>query len=271
MKTHKTAIVIAALLGVALLASVSCKRDAVSQPSSPVGPSSIGVMMNLEASPNTILVGVKQRQATNITATLKKYDGTGQANRTILFEVVDASGNRLDVGFFEGSTSVFSRTTDSGGSAHVYYYGPVSDEITSDGSVYIRGTAAWEGSQFINDTAQIFLVRDSSELSVTAKAIPDVLYAGGSAGTSIIQATVLAGGQPAKNFPVFFVLNSNLGKFIDGRVQTTSNTNDQGVATMTYVGPTTDEMSYSSDTVPIIVQVGETVGVQVNILIIRQK
>jgi hypothetical protein len=153
----------------------------------------------------------------------------------------------------------------------VYYYGPLSDEIPSDGSVYIRGTAAWDGSQFINDTAQIFLVRDSNELSLTAKAVPDVLYAGGTAGTSVIQATVFSGGQPAKNLPVYFVLSMNLGKFSDGNVSTTSNTNDQGVATMTYVGPTAAEMPGSSETVPIIVQISEDLGVQVKILIIKQK
>lgn len=271
MKTKKSAVLITAFLGLALLASVSCRRDAVSQPSSPVGPSSIGVMMNLEASPNVLLVGLKQRQATNLTATLKKYDGTGQSGRTILFEILDASFNRLDVGHFEGNTSVFSRTTDSSGNAHVYYYGPLSDEIAADGSVYIRATAVWDGSQIINDTAQIFLVRDSDELSVTAKAVPDVLYAGGSGGTSVIQATVFSGGQPAKNFPVYFVLGLNLGKFADGRVSTTSNTNDQGVATMTYVGPTADQMPGSSETVPVYVQVSENLGVTVNILIIQQK
>lgn len=270
MKTQKTRFLIAVFLAVAALTLSSCKRDAVSEPS-PLGPSSIAIMMNLEASPNVILVGVKQRQATNITATLKKYDGTGQANRTILFEVVDASGNRVDVGFFEGSTSVFSRTTDSTGSAHVYYYGPLSDEIASDASIYIRGTAAWDGSQFINDTAQIFLVRDSNDLSLTAKAVPDVLYAGGTGGTSVIQATVFSGGQPAKNFPVYFVLGLNLGKFSDGKVSTNSNTNDQGVATITYVGPTASEMPGSSETVPIFVQVSENLGVQVKILIILQQ
>jgi hypothetical protein len=270
MNTQKTRFLIAVFLALTALTLFSCKRSDVSEPS-PLGPSSIGIMMNLEASPNVILVGVKQRQATNITATLKKYDGTGQANRTILFEVVDASGNRLDVGFFEGSTSVFSRTTDSTGSAHVYYYGPLSDEIASDASIYIRGTAAWDGSQFINDTAQIFLVRDSSDLTLTAKAVPDLLSAGSTGGTSVIQATVFSGGQPARNFPVYFVLGMNLGKFSDGKVSTTSNTNDQGVATVTYLGPTDSEMPGSSETVPIFVQVSENLGVQVNILIIRQQ
>ena len=40
---------------------------------------------------------------------------------------------------------------------------------------------------------------------------------------------------------------------------------------MTYIGPTADEMSFSSETVPIIVQVSEQVGVTVNVLIITQK
>jgi len=272
MKTNKTAITIAALLGLALLASVSCKRDAVSQPSSPVGPSSIGVMMSVEANPNVITAGISQRQMTTITATLKKYDGAGQANRTVLFEVVDASLNRIDVGYFEGSSSVVSKTTDSGGTVRANYFGPLSAEIPgNDTSIFVRAVAAWEGSQFINDTTEIFLVRDSEEMSLTAKAVPEVLYAGSSGSTSVIQATVLSGGKPARNFPVYFLLNMNLGKFSDGKLSTTSNTNDQGVATMVYVGPTSAEMSYSSETVPIIVQVSEELGVELNILIINQK
>lgn len=271
MKTNKTAVFIAALLGLSLLASVSCKRDEVSPPANPIGPSSIGVMMNVEASPNTITAALYQRQMTTITATLKKYDGTGQAGRTVVLDVVDDTFNRLDVGYFEGSNSVATKTTDSNGTVRVNYYGPLSQEIANGGSVYIRANAAWEGSQLISDTAQIYLVHESSEVTVTAKAIPEVIYAGSSGGVSMIQAVVLAGGQPVKNFPVYFIANLNLGKFADGKLSTVANTNDQGVATMAYIGPSSSEMSYSSETVPIIVQVAENVGVTVNVLIINQK
>ncbi len=271
MKTNKTAILVTAFLGLALLVSVSCKRDSVTQPSTPIGPSSIAVMIDVEATPNVITAGVTQRQTTNVMATLKSFDGKGLANRTVLFEVVDAALNRLNIGFFEGNTSVFSRNTDSSGNAHVYYYGPLADELTKDESVYVRATVAWEGSQFINDTAQIFLVRDSNDLSLDVKAVPDLLFAGNTGGTSVIVATVFAGGRPVSNFPVFFVLGMALGKFGDGKVSTTSNTNDQGVATMTYLGPTAAQMPGSSETVPIFVQVSEQLGKTVNILIVQQK
>ena len=243
MKTNKSAILIAAFLGLALLASVACNRDEVSQPANPIGPSSIGVMMNVQASPNVITAALYQRQMSTITATLKKYDGAGQSGRTVVFEIVDAAFNRLDIGYFEGSNSVITRTTDSSGTVRVNYFGPLSAEIANEGSVYIRASAAWEGSQFINDTAQVYLVHESNELNLTAKAIPEVLYAGSSGGVSVIQAVVLAGGQPVKNFPVYFLVNMNLGKFADGKLSTVANTNDQGVATMTYIGPTADEMS----------------------------
>lgn len=270
MKKNKTPVLLTAALCLALLATVSCKRDAVGQPS-PLGPSSIAVMLNLEASPNVIVVGVKDRQVANIMATLKKFDGTGQANRTVLFEVVDSTGSRVDVGFFEGSASVFSKTTDANGSAHVNYFGPLSDEISGDRTIYIRASVAWDGTQFINDTAALSLVRDTKNLTLTAKAIPDVLSAGSVGQTSVIQAIVYAGGQPAKNFPVYFVFTMNLGTFIDGKRSTTSTTNDQGIATMTYVGPTAADMGSTSETVPIRVQVSEQVGQDVNVLIIRQQ
>ena len=270
MKTNKTTILFTVILSLAALASVSCNRDNVTQPSA-IGPSSIAVMLNLNASPNVILAGLTQRQSTSITATLKKFDGTGQANKTILFEVVDAQGNRLNEGFFEGSTSVVSKTTDSGGNVTVNYFGPLADEITKDGSILIKASVAWDGTQLINDTATLFIMRDMKDLSLNATVIPDLLYAGGTNPVATIQATVLAGGQPVKNFPVFFLLDLNLGTFSDGKLSTFVNTNDQGMAMINYIGPTADEMSNSSETVTVTVQVSQDLGKQLPIILVRQK
>jgi hypothetical protein len=270
MKTNKTSVLITAALSLALLATVSCQRDAVHQPS-PLGPSSIAVMLNLNACPNVILAGVNQRSSTSVTATLQRYDGTAQANQTVLFEVIDSQGNRLNLGFFDGSTSVISKPTDSSGNVSVNYFGPLADELTQDASILIRASVAWNGSQFINDTATLLVIRDMKQLSLDAKAMPETLYASGSNPSSIIQATVLSGGQPVRNFPVYFLLDHNLGAFADGKLSTYSNTNDQGVAMMTYVGPTADQMSYSSDTAKITVLLSEELYKELSILVIRQK
>ncbi len=90
-------------------------------------------MMNVQASPNVITAALYQRQMSTITATLKKYDGTGQSGRTIVFEVVDAALNRLDIGYFEGSNSVITKTTDSSGTVRVNYFGPLSARSRAKG------------------------------------------------------------------------------------------------------------------------------------------
>jgi hypothetical protein len=270
MKTNKTPVLITATLSLALLAAVSCQRDAVHQPS-PLGPSSIAVMLNLNACPNVLLAGVNQRSSTSLTATLKDFTGKAEANQTVLFEVIDAQGNRLDLGFFEGSTSVITKPTDSGGNVTVTYFGPLADELQQDASVLIRASVAWNGSQFINDTATLLVIRDMEQLSLDAKAMPETLYASDSNPSATIQAIVLSGGQPVRNFPVFFILDHNLGTFADGKLSTYSNTNDQGVATMTYVGPTADQMSNSSDTAKITVLLSLELYKELDVLVIRQK
>lgn len=270
MKTNKTTILFTVILSLAALASVSCNRDNVTQPSA-IGPSSIGVMLNVDTSPNVLVAGVTQRQRSTVTATLKKYDGTGQANRTITFEVVDSTGARLNLGSFDGGAAVVSKATDAGGIVTVGYLGPLSDEITSDTTIIIRASVAWDGSQTIDNTATLAVVRDTKQLSLSAVALPDILYASGSNPSSTIQATVLSGGQPVRNFPVFFLLDHNLGSFSDGKLYTYVNTNNQGVASLTYIGPTADDMSNSSDTATITVLVSQDILKELKILVIRQK
>jgi len=270
MKTNKKIFLITVSLALLLFTLDSCKRDVLEQPS-PLGPSTISVILDLSANPNVIFTGLLDRQTAEITATLKRYDGAPLSDRTVFFEVVDSAGSRLDLGYFDGNLAMQSVTTDAGGTAQTHYYGPLTDELTADGYLYIRATVAWEGSQFITDTTPLYVVRDSDEITFKAEAIPDVLYAGETRPQAEIRALLTVGGAPAAGVPVYFVLNTDIGRFADGKRNTMVMTNDQGVASLTYVGPLWIELPPTGATVNITVQVTQLISQQLQIQIIRQR
>jgi hypothetical protein len=267
MKKNTTLVLITLSLVLSVFVFTTCKK-AVEEPS-PLGPSTFSILLNLNANPNVLFAGLTSRQMTSVTATLQKYDGTPLSDRTIFFEVVDGNGARLDLGYFEGNMSLQSKNTDGSGTARVNYYGPLSQEIIANGNIYIKGTVSWEGSQFIYETAPIYIIRNADELTFKVEAIPDVLYAGLTAPQAEIRATLLAGGAPVKDYPVYFILEENLGRFADGTRATYAMTNADGVASITYVGPIFSELPSSTETVTIMAQVNQTVYEEVTIQIIR--
>ena len=270
MRTNTKLILFGVFLAFSLFTFQSCKRDAVEEPM-PMGPSTFAVLLKLNASPNVIFAGLQDRQMSTITASLKKYDGAAIANHTVYFEVVDQTGKRLDVGFFNSNMAVFSHNTDGNGNVTVNYYGPLSDEIADNGILYIRATVAWQGAQFIIDNAPLYVIRNADDIMLEVKAIPDLIYAGEIETNAEIRATVFSGGAPLVNCPVYFLLNTDLGRFIDGKWYTSSNTNDNGVATKTYVCPGfwgVDPLN-PIQTVSITVQVTQQVSKDVTIKVIR--
>ena len=151
-----------ALGSVLLLASFACTRHDVGTPS-PVGPSSFSVLLKLSASPNVIFAGEGkgQREGSAISVSLKRFDGTPLAGRTIYFEICDSDHLRVDLGYFEvdpwiaSSHRVTSKQTDAGGNINVVYYGPLRVELAASTSVYIWAKAASEGNEFIEDFARV--------------------------------------------------------------------------------------------------------------------
>jgi hypothetical protein len=140
---------------VLLLASFSCARHDVGTPS-PVGPSSFAVLLKLSASPNVIFAPMNgQRDRSTISVSLKLFDGTPLAGRTIYFETCDSAHLRVNLGYFEGHHGVISRQTDAGGNINVVYHGPLRGELAARTSVYIWAKAASEGNEFIEDFARV--------------------------------------------------------------------------------------------------------------------
>ncbi len=268
MKTTKTTIIIVSL-ALGILSFFSCKRSAVEEPS-PLGPSSFAILLRLNASPNVLFAGLTTRQMTTITATLKKYDGTAIAGKTIFFETINGAGTRVDLGYFEGNMALQSKSTNSSGSVSINYYGPLSEEISANTTLYIRATVAWEGSQFIYETAPLYVVRDADQISFTLQAIPSVIFAGDSNPTSEIRAQLLVGGAPVQDYPVYFILEQDIGIFADGLKQTYAQTDAQGIASITYIGPTWVEISSSEVTVTVKAVLTQTVSDTVSIKIIRK-
>ncbi|UCC39134.1 MAG: hypothetical protein JSV96_15210 [Candidatus Aminicenantes bacterium] len=252
MKTKINSIIVFSL-AFALILLGYCKRKGVEEPS-PFGPSSIAVVLKLTASPNVLHAGTTNKSST-ITASLKKYDGVPLANKTVHFEITDSLGYKLNLGYFEGNESVKSKTTDSSGNATVNYYGPLASDLTSDTAVYIRAKVAWDGKQFISDSAIISIVRDVKNLKIAVSAQPNSVYAGTTREQATITATLqTAAGTALANESILFEIvddtgsKVNLGGFEGNDLFKTKSTDANGNATVEYYGPLASDLAAQSIT-----------------------
>ncbi len=155
MKRNKKVFLIAVSLALSFFALYSCKSSTVTEPS-PTGPSSVAVILDLGANPNVMFAGLYDRETASITATLKKYDGIPLTGYNILFEIDSARGA---LGYFEDKMNTLTATTDANGTVKLTYYGPLSNELNRNMTVYISAMVAWEGSQFISDSTPIDIFR----------------------------------------------------------------------------------------------------------------
>jgi hypothetical protein len=155
MKRNNKIFWIAVSLAISFFTLNSCKSSTVTEPP-PQGPSSISVILDLSANPNVMFAGLYEREAATITATLKKYDGIPLSGYNILFEIDSARGS---LGYFGDKLDTLTATTDSNGSVQLTYYGPLNNELNRNMTVYISAMVAWEGSQFISDSAPIDIFR----------------------------------------------------------------------------------------------------------------
>ncbi|HHF42498.1 MAG TPA: hypothetical protein ENL38_02120 [Candidatus Aminicenantes bacterium] len=240
MKVKKTLILI---IGLSFLLAItsSCKRSAVEEPS-PVGPSTLAVLLKLTTSTNVLFAGLN-RQTANITAVLQKYDGTPLSGRTIYFEIRDAQGLSVYYGFFNGKDSSASAVTNSSGEASVVYYGPLAQELTSNEQIYIYAIVAGSGKEYIVEKVPIYLIRDLLEFTFTAYANPNVLWCTSEKPESIITAEVkLVNGVPLYGAPIHVKILSGRGEFENGKRKISTETDNNGLAQVTYIGPTKSEL-----------------------------
>lgn len=238
----KITVLIVGLIIAAFLPFSSCKRSAVEEPS-PVGPSTYAVLLNVSASPNVLFAG-SFRETTTITAVLKKFDGAALANETVHFDVRDADGSRSNFGYLEGQQSVVTRTTDSNGYVTLNYYGPIAQEITGDSTVHIYATVAWQGKEFIAEFTPVYIIRDVIDIALDLTANPNVILATSKRPESkVIAVATLVNGVPLVGRRVYFSILSGPGKFSNGKRKANIVTNASGVASITYIGPKTTEIT----------------------------
>jgi len=244
-------------LGLALLlASSSCTRDAVETPS-PVGPSSFSVILKVSASRNVIYAG-EERDLSTISASLKRYDGTPLPGKTVYFEICDATHARIDIGYFEGMEKVISRQTDGGGNISFMYQGPLNQEIDANTAVYIWATVASEGNEFIEDFAQVHVVRDSSSAGILEiSANPNVVYA--SAGgekmrqwSTVTTSLMSPDGTPIVGKTIYFDIGDadhvpvEVGFFEGGTLVLAKKTDSEGMISLIYHAPLREELKEST-------------------------
>ena len=79
------------------------------------------------------------------------------------------------------------------------------------------------------------------------------------------------GGAPTAGIPVYFTLTPDIGRFADGKRNTMVLTNEQGIASINYVGPLWVELPPTGATVNIAVEAGQQLSKQLQIRIVRQR
>ncbi len=219
----------------------SCKRNGIQEPN-PFGPSTFSILLQLAATPNVIFAG-DTRESTTVTATLKRYNGVPIANTVVHFDIRDDTGNKVNLGFFEGNESVTTRTTDQNGMVSVSYYGPFSQELTTDRTIYIAAVVAWEGNEFINELTPIYLIREAVDMTFTLIADPNVLFVTENHPQSQLKAYFkTVDGIPITGRKVYFEILSGMGTFTNNKRKTFVLTDANGYAVVSYVGPTKNEI-----------------------------
>jgi len=242
---NKRNIIIVFSLALILSFLPSC-RNAVEEPA-PFGPSSLSILLHTSANPNVLFAG-STREVTNITASLKKFDGTPLSNISIHFEVRNAGGSRYDIGYFEGNQSVKTKTTDSSGLVSLSYYGPTAQEILGNQTLYIYAYAAWEGREIIAELTPVYIVRDGTAPIFELTADPNVLWCTSERPESLITGIFsYAGGAPVVGCKVFFEILSGPGVFSNSKTITFAYTDNEGIASATYIGPTKYEIDADQD------------------------
>lgn len=144
-----------------LICLSSCQREKVEE-LDPFGPAGFAILVKMTANPNVLLAG-NTRQTSIVTTTVTAYDGEPLANRTVIFEVKDWTGNRTtDLGYIAGYKEVVSAVTNSNGTISLLFYGPLKEDLPSGDfhkHVYIWASLVHHGREYITEVIEITLIR----------------------------------------------------------------------------------------------------------------
>lgn len=253
----------------------TCKRATPDQGSpaininTPFSPSGFATTLKLSASPNVISAGTPPAVSA-VTVTLTKT-GAALSGKTIIFAIYDELGNKIDLGYFEGSISVASKTTDSNGMATVNYYGPLASELAGNTVVNIGAAVSGIGDENISGYAPIYIIADITEIRLNIYATPTVINAGvAPRDTSTITASLMTAvdGTPLASRNIRFeIINADgdriyVGYFDLNEQVVTKVTDETGTATTTYSGPLALELpdSVAGDDTVVYIRVTAWLG-----------
>ncbi len=200
--------------------------------------------IELFAEPNVLVVSSEPGSSI-----LKAYVKKGTMplpDRRVVFTISSGSGT-----FTNDKDNIFADTNEFG-IATVEYRSPTEDDITADEVVTIQAQVAASGS-FVTTTAQIQLVRDAADLSLELTANPNILWVDDDNPTSHVSAVFKEGNSPLADENIFFTITTGSGEFSNGLTSALVRTNSEGIATVTYVGPTKHEIT-QDETVTITAQ-----------------
>lgn len=193
--------------------------------------------LEVEANPVVLFAG-ETRESSTITGELLSSTGSPLANKVVYFEIKDASGNKLNAGFFEGNKAALTKVTDQNGQVSLTYYGPLATDITENTTAYITATVSGENNETVTDNVAIYIIREVFEVQFEMLADPNVLWATHTRPESTIKATLkTADGIPISGRRVYFEITSGPGNFSNWESKIFAETDDDGTATVTYMGP----------------------------------
>ena len=205
------------------------------------------VYIQLVANPSVLVAGT-YRGVSQVTATLIESGGKPVANESIIFKInEDDSGRRL--GYFDDFRTVIEKTTNSSGVAKVTYFGPIDQEYTDDLEDECIEIEAWlnevreDCDECTSASVPICIVQEGLDLSLDLFANPNVLLCTDERPESQILAYFKEGAKPVVNRKVFFTITSGSGTFSNEKTSAVAYTNESGIATVKYVGPTKDEIT----------------------------
>jgi|GEM_PF-951019 len=220
------------------------------------------IILDVYASPNVLYAGTTS-ETSSITANLRLSNGTPLANKSIYFEVNNADGERVYIGYLDDHQTVLTKITDSTGNITLTYTGPTEQELIDLGmgaddnfTINIKAYYAGEGTDDITETTPITILKETADPSsiLYISASPNVLYAGTSREISTISVNLKKfSGDPLAFKTIYFEIVDAAENGTKTEVGFLDNEKDQnktisritdtnGNITLTYYGPTEQEL-----------------------------
>lgn len=225
------------------------KRSPAINLATPFSPSGFTTTLKLSTNPSTVNTGAAIQTVT-VAATLTKI-GSPLNNKTIIFDISDEFGNKIEFGSFEDGVvdvPIIEKVTNESGVTSVTYNTPLSSELLADTVIFIRAIVEGEGDESISDRAPIQLIGPSVQEAITVTAGDITLFANiGVNDFTTITATLRDQNGVMAGWNLLFEMYDASGNrvsigSIDSLPSTILTTAVDGTAAVTYEAPLSAEL-----------------------------